>query len=346
MRYWGRKPQTLVSELVADSTDLVIDPFGGSGAIVRTAADTGRRAVYLDINPYAWLVTFLNTQPINRDEFMDRGKLVLEMANEMKVRKRHLKNDFLYYRDGTPFFKKRNVDRVSQLFTLDNFRKLYALLKAIDEADASINTRIALYAAFCASLFPSSTMKRRGAGTWGVPSYWVPKEHENLDPFQIFENTLRRFSRGFGGNGDVKLLLGNALTYSYPREATLITDPPFFDEVQYMELSFFYWAWLRESAFQRYLGKRVYYRFSSEFVYNPRRGRLDLYFSRFEKFLVRTKRMKRKFLIFHEDDKRLRDEILSMVRAKWGELKVDTVTIDNQRQIGPRGGTEYLVIRS
>lgn len=345
MRYWGRKPESIINELIADSTDTVVDPFGGSGAIVSAAAKAGRRGIYLDINPYAWLVAFVNTQGINKTEFMEKGQQVLEIAKGMRIRKRVLHDDFLYYGDGTPFFKKRNVERVSEIFSPDNFRKLYSLLRAIDQVNASFNTKVALYAAFCASLFPSSKMKRRGAGSWGVPSYWIPKVHEELDAFQVFERTLKRFRRQ-NGQFNVELMIRNSLSYKYPRNATLITDPPFFDEVQYMELSYFYWVWLRESNFGNLLGKKIRFSFSKELIYNPRRTSLDTYFLRFDKFLNRTKRMKRKFLIFHEDDRKLRERIVSLVRERWGNVKVDSVSIDNQRRIGPRGGTEYLVIKS
>ncbi|MEM4949936.1 MAG: hypothetical protein QXS75_01180, partial [Thermoplasmatales archaeon] len=113
-----------------------------------------------------------------------------------------------------------------------------------------------------------------------------------------------------------------------------------------MELSYFYWVWLRESNFGNLLGRKIRFSFSKELIYNPKRSSLDIYFLRFDKFLDRTKRMGRKFLIFHEDNYKLRERAVSLVRARWGNVKVDLVSIDNQRRIGPRGGTEYLVIRS
>jgi DNA modification methylase len=36
--------------------DLILDPFGGSGNIIRTALMLERRAIYVDLNPFAKLV--------------------------------------------------------------------------------------------------------------------------------------------------------------------------------------------------------------------------------------------------------------------------------------------------
>jgi adenine-specific DNA methylase len=60
------------------------------------------------------------------------------------------------------------------------------------------------------------------------------------------------------------------------KDLILITDPPFFDEVQYTELSFFYWAWLRESKFKdvvkEILRKNIAFRMRDEMIVNPNKG--------------------------------------------------------------------------
>ena len=354
MRYWGRKPIKLIDELFTNITgSLVVDPFGGAGTIILSALRHGNRAVYLDINPYAWLVAFVNTVEIDPEEFKEKGEEVLERLKPTK--KRTLKNDYLYYPDGRPFWKKRNVDRVSQFFSSGNFRKLYSILKSIDEIEADPEVKIALYGAFCSSLFKASKMKRDNAGSWGVPSYWIPEKHNEVDAVEAFKSELARFysyfksHKGYRLNIDVKLLVGNALTYSYDKDAVLFTDPPFFDEVQYMELSFFYWAWLRESAFRdavrRILGHSVTFRMSDEVVVNPNRGiSYERYLEMLDKFLTRTKSIKRKYLLFHYDKEDLRQKVVMLVRERWGNVRVIDFDIENQRKIGPRGGKKYILI--
>ncbi|WP_369611173.1 DNA methyltransferase [Sulfurisphaera javensis] len=356
LRYWERKPESLIEKYIDYTSDVVLDPFGGSGLIVRYVAERGKEGIYVDINPYAYLVAFVNTQPIDKSEFKEKAYEVLEIARKMRTRKRVLSNDYLYYKDGKSFLKKEKVERVSELFTLDSFRKLYTILKAIDKVvDSGIQfpTAIALYGAFCATLFPSSKMKRKNAGSWGVPSYWVPEKHEEQDPYQVFERQIENFSRKFITKQlNVKLFLGNALTFKYGkyRSATLFTDPPFFDEIQYMELSFFYWAWLKESKFplllKKYIGKRVTFSFSEEIVYNPVRNDKISYEQKLELFLKKTKKMKEKILIFHEENEKVRNRIIEKINNIWGRIEIETEVVHNHRKIGKRGGNEYIIVIS
>jgi len=102
MRYWGRKPLRLIDKIMSDIDGTVIDPFGGTGTIVLSALRHGNKGVYLDINPYAWLVAFVNIISVDAEEFMRRGEEVLENLTE--VRKRTLRNDYLYYPNGKPFW--------------------------------------------------------------------------------------------------------------------------------------------------------------------------------------------------------------------------------------------------
>lgn len=77
IRYWGRKPPLMVSKYIEEFTDkgeLVLDPFGGSGNIVRTALALQRKAIYVDLNPFAKLIaeaSILGSDP-------EKLKMVLE----------------------------------------------------------------------------------------------------------------------------------------------------------------------------------------------------------------------------------------------------------------------------
>lgn len=59
IRYWGRKPTKLAQKYILKHTspeDIILDSFGGSGIFVRTALELGRKAIYVDLNPFAKLV--------------------------------------------------------------------------------------------------------------------------------------------------------------------------------------------------------------------------------------------------------------------------------------------------
>lgn len=362
VRYWGRKPIDVVRNLIRDDDYVVIDPFGGGGSIILEALRRGKRAVYADINPYAWLVTHVYVAGADPAEFSDAANDVLKRARDIEgsIRRRALPNDWLYYSDGTPFIKRRNFDRVSQFFPRENFRKLLALLQAIDEVSTSINTKMTLYLTFAASLYPSSLMNRRNAGSWGVPSYWAPQNSNPMSAYDAFNRSVRRI-RDFLRRGrfytvcytescdaDAQLLLSSALCIEYHSDYTLITDPPFTDEIQYMELSFFYWAWLRVSELPKMManliGRRVVFRFADELVVNRSRGVVfNTYIGNFRKFLLRTGHVRRKILIFHEESTRLLNAIREAIRNAWGPFREERFVVDTHRRVGPRGGNAYVI---
>ena len=88
VRYWGRKPPSMVSRYIKEFTnegELVLDPFGGSGNIVRTALALGRRAIYVDLNPFAKLIaesTILGCPPEELEEVIE----ALIQEKELKIR--------------------------------------------------------------------------------------------------------------------------------------------------------------------------------------------------------------------------------------------------------------------
>jgi len=355
MRYWGRKPIVIMEKIIKDIHGEVVDPFGGSGSTILTTLRHGNKAIYLDINPYAWLVAFVNIIEIDHEEFMKKSDEVLKNLKE--TNEVSLNNDYLFYPNGKSFWTKRRVERVTELFPPDNFSKLYSILKEIDNVETTPNVKIALYGNFCSALFRSSKMNSKNGGSWAIPSYSVPKSYNKADALQIFSSSKKTFysyfkrNKGYKLNEDVKLLLKNSLNFNYDENSILVTDPPYFDEMQYMELSFFYWAWLRESKFidtvKEILGENIEYRINDEIIVNPKRNiDKDNYLLQMKEFLKKTSRMKEKYLIFHYDNEKLKNSFIELVKEEWENIKIDNFTVDNHRTIGARGGNKYILIYS
>lgn len=367
-RYWGRKSTELVKPLIRES-DIIVDPFGGSGSIVLSALRLGKKGVYLDLNPYAWLVAHVSIAGANPAEFRKAALTVLEMSSCLTrtASSANLRDDHLRYRStGKAFLKQRNFDRISEFFTENARKKLRAILMAIDIVEAGVREKLALYLAFCNALYLSSLMRRCGAGSWGVPSYWAPAKSCPEDPFHAFSKSVERLHRYFirepsySIGYDVRsvdvhdsvLLIGNAVKFGeYRSEWTLITDPPHVDEIQYMELSFFYWAWLKESEFpnliERVLGKRPRYYFSKELVVNRNRGQtVERYMNMLTEFMHRTSRLRKKVLIYHEENEVILNKVIELAQQIWGTVKVEQVELSGQRCVGPRGSRIYTVITS
>ena len=88
VRYWGRKPPSMVSRYIEEFTnegELVLDPFGGSGNILRTALALGRRAIYIDLNPFAKLIaesTILGCSPEKLKEIIE----TIIQEKELKIK--------------------------------------------------------------------------------------------------------------------------------------------------------------------------------------------------------------------------------------------------------------------
>ena len=65
-KYWGKKPFEPISFIIENLTDgceIVLDPFVGSGVVVREAARFGRRFIGIDLNPIAIEVSKLLVSP-------------------------------------------------------------------------------------------------------------------------------------------------------------------------------------------------------------------------------------------------------------------------------------------
>uniref|UniRef100_A0A7J2T9Y7 DNA methyltransferase n=1 Tax=Ignisphaera aggregans TaxID=334771 RepID=A0A7J2T9Y7_9CREN len=364
IRFWGRKPYEVVQEFLDSSDFVVVDPFGGSGAIALAALEMGKRVVYADINPYAWLVAHVHIAGANLEEFFSSALQVLDKASRVWrfMSSGKLLNDYLYYR-GVQFLKKRNFERVSDFFSPENRAKLRALLAAIDSVDSSSKTKLALYLAFCAALFPSSYMKRCGAGSWGVPSYWAPTKSCPEDALVAFEKATKRFYTFFktskfytvcyreNCNAEAQLLLHNALTLKYKETWTLVTDPPHADEIQYAELSYFYWVWLRSSKFPQLvrslIGKIPRLYMSKEIIVNEKRSKdFNAYLNEIALFMYKTRALKKKILILHEERRNVIKRLIELAKKIWYGIRIERMEITMQRNIGPRGSKEYITILS
>jgi len=80
VRYWGRKPRNLAETHIQRYTktnQVVADIFGGSGVFVKTALELKRRAIYVDLNPFAYLIAKTIIEPCDPAEFARASKIIL-----------------------------------------------------------------------------------------------------------------------------------------------------------------------------------------------------------------------------------------------------------------------------
>ncbi len=434
IRFWSRKPFNSCGKYITKYSkidDIVLDCFGGSGSIIQAALLHRRKAIYIDANPYAWLIAYVTIRGVDdvdkyleaANKIMERKRIYYVFDNEKhwiprtKLYQVHcprcgeVKNvkyykwrnrkcyailtcghvvdsrDFnasvlpryfyprkapLYYDNGVPFDKRRNVDFIHELFTKRNLLLLSTLLYDIDNVSKKypVDIALALYFTFAAILFSSSSMAREGAGSWGVPSYWVPETHLERNPYELFERKAKSLARYFTelnelkrkldyrvttsikdvieGKYDVAISIGNAMNLNeVPDESIdlIFTDPPHTDEVQYFELSYFYWSWLTSSKrfiniLEYVLGFKPTLDFNVELSVNIKRGKtLKEYLKGLQKSINEFHRVvksgKYVILFFHEENPKIKLNIIKMLSQKF-TIKDTIQESIRQRNIGKR----------
>jgi hypothetical protein len=80
IRYWGRKPHELAQYYINKYSkygEIVADLFGGSGVFVQTALDLGRKALYIDLNPFAELIAHSLIEGCDPDEYLRGVQTIL-----------------------------------------------------------------------------------------------------------------------------------------------------------------------------------------------------------------------------------------------------------------------------
>lgn len=86
-KYWARKPHNIVRayiEYFTKPNEIVLDPFAGSGVTLIEALSCGRKAVAVDINPIASLITEVSVADFNEDSTMNLFQVIKDEV-EVKI---------------------------------------------------------------------------------------------------------------------------------------------------------------------------------------------------------------------------------------------------------------------
>jgi len=84
-KYWARKPHNILRhylETFFKKGDLVIDPFCGSGVFLAEAKKLGVNAVGVDVNPIAYLLSEVTTNPPDLKEFDEAARQIIKYAKD------------------------------------------------------------------------------------------------------------------------------------------------------------------------------------------------------------------------------------------------------------------------
>lgn len=155
IKWWARKPWWVIREYIEHFTkpgEIVLDPFCGSGVVLNESLILRRRAIGIDFNPMATLITKESCMPTNVNELSVTFKKL-----EEKVEK---EIEELYSR---PCSKCKTTTSVSKLLWKD-----------------SIPTYVYYYCFHCKSWFKEEVCdedikKIKETNSMEIP-YWYPKE--------------------------------------------------------------------------------------------------------------------------------------------------------------------------
>jgi hypothetical protein len=80
IRYWGKKNHELAQQYINQYSkpgEIVADTFGGSGVFIQTALELGRRALYIDLNPFAELIAHSLIEGCDLDKYRQAVQTIL-----------------------------------------------------------------------------------------------------------------------------------------------------------------------------------------------------------------------------------------------------------------------------
>ncbi len=103
IRYWGRKPYELAKRYISHYSkpwEIVADTFGGSGTFVEAALELGRRAVYIDLNPFAELIAHALIEGCDLHEYQQAIQAILSRNTvlvKIKGKRVNVKTRKLFY---------------------------------------------------------------------------------------------------------------------------------------------------------------------------------------------------------------------------------------------------------
>lgn len=84
-KYWARKPHNVVRQYIehySKSGEIVLDPFCGSGVTCAEAIRAGRRAVGIDIDPIATLITRMTVIPKDKQDYEAAFAAIKDIARD------------------------------------------------------------------------------------------------------------------------------------------------------------------------------------------------------------------------------------------------------------------------
>jgi len=268
--YFTKQTWNVVADYIKNFTkpsDLVLDPFGGSGVTAIEALMNGRRAISIDLNPMAVFMVQSIIAPVNQSDLAQAFQEVKEQYLKKQPKTEdEIRKALKRYPGPEPLHlpKGSDVDTVDQLFS-DKQTAQLGLLKSIILKQPNENIRNTLLLMFSGLItkinltYHQSSERSEGRGNASVFQYYryrLAKEPIELEVWKYFESRFKKVSDAkkemeyFINEktiSNVQIVKGTATDLKFIHKETvdyIYTDPPYGKKIPYLDLSAMWNAWL------------------------------------------------------------------------------------------------------
>lgn len=266
--YFTKQSWNVVAEYIRNFSsygDLVLDPFGGSGVTAVEAMMNNRRAINIDINPFAVFLVEALIEPVDLGELADAFESITEKykAKEPKT-KEEIKKAISKYPQPKPLVlpKGSDVPTVDKLFSKKQLACLgflkYLILK---QKNKSIKKVLLLMFSGLVTRINLTYHNSKSSGTGDAAAfryyrYRIAPSPTELDIIHTFTNRYKRVVKAkkemeYFINEDtisnIKVIKGSATDLSFIENESvdyIYTDPPYGKKIPYLDLSIMWNAWL------------------------------------------------------------------------------------------------------
>lgn len=252
------------------------------------------------------------------------------------------------YPNGHVFRTKGQFNTIREMYTRRNLKILTLLKKEISKLPESIEKDL-LKLSLAYTALKCSKMDRRKGGLFPIPCYWKPNPFLERNPLITMEKYIKKIVDYCNkNNSNIKLsnncidvIRGESniciiqhdarkLSEIIPEESidVVCTDPPFFDEIQFLELSYVANKWIDEET-----------PFDKEIIVNKQRGLTDEdYLKSIEDVSIELKKVLKKnskiFLIIHEEEEERIQMLVKIFKKYYEYLGMEVKEYRKIKRIG------------
>ncbi|MDR2905287.1 MAG: hypothetical protein LBU73_04985 [Helicobacteraceae bacterium] len=265
--YFTRQSWNVVAKYINNYTkkgDLVLDPFGGSGITAIEALMNERRAINVDLNPFAIFLVESLAAPVELSKFADAFSQVKEeyLKHEPKT-KEEIEEALKKYKGvkSLPLPKGSDAATTEGLFS-DKQKARLALLKHIIKKQKNKNIKETLLLCFSGLItkanltYHTSNIGGGDAAAFRYYRYRIAPNPTDIDLMKYFELRYKKVAEAkkdiayfINENtiNNLRIIKGTATNLFFIDNESvdyIYTDPPYGNKIPYLDLSVMWYAWL------------------------------------------------------------------------------------------------------